>query len=60
MTTADHADQPERSSDRLARLLGLPPRPPWTAEDEIRFREKMEKAERELAELVARRKAEAE
>jgi hypothetical protein len=47
----------ERSSDRLAGLLGLPPLPPRTAEDKARFKEKMDKADRELAELIARRKA---
>jgi hypothetical protein len=49
----------ERPADRLARVLGLPPLPPWTEEDEARLNDKLAKAYRELDELNARRRADA-
>ncbi|BCY10119.1 hypothetical protein [Actinoplanes sp. L3-i22] len=48
-----------RPSEVLAEKLGLPPLAPWTEDDEARFNEKMERADRELAALIARRNAEA-
>ncbi|GLW35003.1 hypothetical protein [Actinoplanes regularis] len=54
-----HDNHPERPADRLARALGLPPLPPWTEADEVALDEKLAKADRELAELNARRRAQA-
>ncbi|GAA2714364.1 hypothetical protein [Actinoplanes palleronii] len=57
MTTADNPGR--QAAERLAEALGLPPLAPWTAEDEATFTAQMEKADRDLAELIARRKQQA-
>ncbi|GIE88959.1 hypothetical protein [Actinoplanes regularis] len=55
-----HDNRPERrAAEALAEVLGLAPLPPWTAEDEARFNEKVERADRELAELIAQRRSQA-
>jgi hypothetical protein len=50
-------DEPELlPSQRLAAMLGLPEPKPFTEEEERAFREKMRRADDEVAAIIARRK----